>query len=140
MHEFTVFALINDVILFSLWLFCCACILVALAHVTKLHTELSFTNSESKKLLDTIHEGLLVYKNNDTDFDSLLLQSSPKSIMFCNQKARKLLSQHFQGDLFKEKVFRLTKTKSQNFNPVTSATAISMSLEEIIAMQKDEPS
>ena len=140
MHEFTIITLISDVCLFLLWLVTCALVIMAIAHVTELHGELSFTNSENKKLLDTIHEGMLVYRNSGSDFDSLLLQSSPKSVMFCNQKARKLLSQHFKGNLFTEKVFCLTEKHSENSYVATSPRmSIAMSLEEIIAMQKDEP-
>lgn len=94
MNDYTPFLLVADVCLIMLWVLCVALILMAIVKVSELHKELSFTNNENKKLLNTFDKGLLVFKNSsdNNDFDSVLQQSTPKSVMFCNLRARQLLT------------------------------------------------
>lgn len=113
LNPYTPSLLVSDVCLIMLWVIFAALIVMAMVKVSELLTELGFTNRENKKLLNTFDKGLLVYKNSHkNDFDSILQQSAPKSIMFCNLKARQLLTMHLKGDLFQEKAFYPQKSPS----------------------------
>ena len=57
-----------------------------LIYITELHTKLTTTNRENEKLLDGMHEGLLILSKKD------------RLTMFCNKPAQKLLS-NFLGSI-----------------------------------------
>ena len=49
-------------------------------YISRLHTKLTTTNKENEKLLDGMHEGVLI------------LSKKERLTMFCNKPAQKLLS------------------------------------------------
>ena len=74
LHDLTPIAVGADILIIMIWISAAVLLLIAMVYVTDLNGELSFTNSENKKLLDTIHEGLLVYTNEHSDdFDSPIM-------------------------------------------------------------------
>ena len=57
---------------------------VLFLYITKLHNQMKDTVAENMKLLDGMHEGLLILRKDPTTPDN-------KKIMFCNRPAQKLL-------------------------------------------------
>ena len=56
---------------------------IIIIYISQLHAQLKFSNEENVKLLDGMHEGLLI-------FNRLSSVEEKKKIMFCNSPARKL--------------------------------------------------
>ena len=57
---------------------------VLFLYITKLHNQMKDTVAENIKLLDGMHEGLLILRKDPKTLDN-------KKIMFCNRPAQKLL-------------------------------------------------
>ena len=109
MNEIDVISVIMAVLIIVCFTIMYMLAVVAFEYVTDLYEELNFTNSENKKLLDTIDQGLLVFRGNGHWQSS----QTSKSVMFCNQRARKLLNQYLSGDLFTKKAFRPSQEESE---------------------------
>ena len=56
-------------------------------YISQLHAQLKFSNEENVKLLDGMHEGLLIFNRGSS--------AEEKKIMFCNSPARKLFYSFF---------------------------------------------
>ena len=110
MNEIDVISVIMAVLIILCSIVMYMLAVLAFEYVTDLYEELNFTNRENKKLLDTIDQGLLVFRDNAHWQSS---QTTSKSVMFCNQRARKLLNQHLSGDLFTMKAFRPIQEESE---------------------------
>ena len=102
MNKVKLFLVIMDIVAILMFTIIYMLSVMAIEYISDLYDELNFTNSENKKLLDTIDQGLLVFRNSDHWQSS----HTSKSVMFCNQRARKFLNSHISGDLFTTKVFR----------------------------------
>ena len=72
--------LINNFVVWLSYFLICCCFAVAVRSVSKLQTKLSTTNIENAKLLDGMHEGLLILSKND------------QKTMFCNKPAQKIIN------------------------------------------------
>ena len=71
---------------------------MAIRYVSDLHTRLATTNIENEKLLDGMHEGLLILSKND------------RKAMFCNKPAQKLIKAFLgtDGNLVEERDLKKT--------------------------------
>ena len=118
----------------------CCVVTMGAIYVSKLHNTVKTTNMENAKLLDGMHEGILI------------LSKKERRAMFCNSPAEKLLSQylgatseHFKETKLKQAVFeaiKLTVRDSDNNDQDNSTKDINkglLSLEDIIILQEDEP-
>ena len=68
---------------FFMWLcffVACCCFAMVAIYISKLNTKLATTNRENEKLLDGMHEGLLILSKRD------------RETMFCNRPAQKLIT------------------------------------------------
>ena len=70
---------------------------IIIIYISQLHAQLKFSNEENVKLLDGMHEGLLI-------FNRLSRVEEKKKIMFCNSPARKLF-QSFFGSVKVKQIF-----------------------------------
>lgn len=119
---------------------------LAMLYISQMHSRMKSTNIENAKLLDGMHEGLLIVS-----------QSSNKP-MFCNNPAYKLLkaaieklevdgqvassASHYES-LVKSKILEVTQIavkghKNKLQSPLAQLNQ-ALSLEQVILAQKDEP-
>ena len=70
-------------------------IFTGLQYLGQLQKQLKFSNSESVKLLDGMHEGLLIVRKK-------LRSNGERSVMFCNTPAKKIIAGF--GSLMKGKI------------------------------------
>ena len=87
---------------------------MVIIYITQLHAQLEFSNKENVKLLDGMHEGLLIFNTGDSSDHtrSKFAQAAKKKIMFCNSPARKLFMT-FMGSVKVGRIF-----SSHGFTPL----------------------
>ena len=91
-------ALVSKISLTVALLTICMTLAIMLEYIGRLHARMNITNKENMRLLDGMHEGLLIVKKEEQ-----------KVIMFCNRPAQKL----FHGAISK-----IVEVFDKNGNPV----------------------
>ena len=76
----TISVLVSHLIYSLVYVIFCTLISATLIYISKLHNKLDTVNVENVKLLDGMHEGLLI------------ISKKEKSTMFCNKPAQKILN------------------------------------------------
>ena len=84
-----------SVMVIIMFFFATTLIAMIIIYISQLHAQLEFSNEENVKLLDGMHEGLLIFNREDDE---------KKKIMFCNSPARKLF-QTFVGSVKAREIF-----------------------------------
>ena len=93
-----------NVLVITMFSFATTWLGMIIIYISQLHEQLEFSNEENVKLLDGMHEGLLIFNREDDE---------KKHIMFCNSPARKLF-QTFVGSVKAKEIFW-----SFSFTPVS---------------------
>ena len=81
-RELTTISFVVSVAYVIVFLLCLTLAGMVIIHFSSLHRELLFTNEENVKLLNGMHEGVLIIENSDT----------AKNVFFCNRPALKMIS------------------------------------------------
>ena len=79
----------------------CMTLAIMLEYISGLHRRMKITNTENMRLLDGMHEGLLI------------VSKTQKDIMFCNRPAQKL----FQGAI--NKIMHRSDSNERSINPLS---------------------
>ena len=93
-----------SVLVITMFFLATTLVAMVIIYISQLHAQLEFSNEENVKLLDGMHEGLLIFNREDDE---------KKQIMFCNSPARKLF-QTFVGSVKASAIFW-----SFSFTPVS---------------------
>ena len=120
---------VASVVLIWAIFFIVSCIVaIMIIYVTKLHITLKTTNMENAKLLDGMHEGLLI------------LSKKERRTMFCNSTADKLLTMYLGGfselvqeTNLKKAIFGSEKLTMRDGNNKDTGKTL-LSLEDIIIL------
>ena len=104
MQPVTVGLICMSVMIITMFFLATTLLGMIIIYISQLHAQLEFSNEENVKLLDGMHEGLLIFNREDDE---------KKQIMFCNSPARKLF-QTFVGSVKAKEIFW-----SFSFTPVS---------------------
>ena len=142
MYNMTTISVLVSHLIYSLgYIFFCTLMSATLIYISKLHNKLDTVNVENVKLLDGMHEGLLI------------ISKKEKSTMFCNKPAQKILNSLLgvKGKLISKDALQRAVFNGVDINQGTQTGSLSgsgslkrtptgcLSLEDIIVLQEDEP-
>ena len=122
---------LNTLFLVLLFFFLCNGTAMVVTYISELHNKMNTTIEDNEKLLDGMHEGLLI------------LSKDKQAVMFGNKPAKKLLKTFVEigdcshAELLAHNVFKPIKIFKQPTFIVKRESQINM--EAIIIMQQDEP-
>ena len=74
------------------FLLCCVLIGMIIIHISSMHHKLLFANEENVKLLNGMHEGILIIENTE---------DKASNVLFCNRPAQKLITTFLQAQNIK---------------------------------------
>ena len=83
---FNILTFANTLIVIVLCFFIICCKAAIILYISKMHSQLDFTNEEHKKLIHGMHEGVLILRQFESNDDN-----TSKNIMFSNKTADDLL-------------------------------------------------
>lgn len=135
--------IVSNAFLAALYVVVTCLVAAVIFYISKLHLKLASINIENVKLLDGMHEGLLIISKRD------------RQTMFCNFPAQKIIksflgvsSTQLSYQAFKKAVFHpinssssstTTKRSSKMTEAITSKEQKALSLDDILILQEDEP-
>jgi len=130
-HEPDSLEVFGPFMLVLLFFFLCNGTAMVVTYISELHNKMNTTIEDNEKLLDGMHEGLLI------------LSKDKQAVMFGNKPAKKLLKTFVEigdcshAELLAHNVFKPIKIFKQEIFTVKEENHINM--EAIIIMQQDEP-